>query len=476
MDIGEYLLRALDDSPIGTAIGRLDGRWIRVNRAFAAMLGYAPEELVGHSFAELTVADDVADDYEAQRQLAAGEIGSHQRVKRYVRRDGSIVHARLIAAVLRDGGGNPVCFIAQIEDVTERVRAEREREESLRWVQAVLEQSPVGLLLIHGCDAYRVQANSRLQQMIGRSIETVDELRGLFTALDGTPIDRDSCPSTSALRGEWPPDVEMILHDVRGGATPVVGSFAPILDAGGRVLGVVVAIQDVSAAKELERLRAEWSSVVAHDLRQPLGTVLLHARLLGHLADDPRVRLHVERIGTAVQRLNRMVDDLMDLSRLDARRLELVRRSVDVAALVRASVERMSLEAPDRAFDVRVGGEIPPVQADPDRVAQVMENLLTNAVKYGTGGTPIVVAVERDCSDVAVAVTNDGKPLAPDELTHLFERFQRTTSAKLQGIRGTGLGLYITRSLVEAHGGHIAADSSSPGRITFRFTLPAQAS
>jgi PAS domain S-box-containing protein len=476
MDIGECLLRALDDSPIGTAIGRLDGHWFRVNRAFAEILGYRPAELVGRSFADFTHPDDVADDYEAQRQLAAGVIGSHQRVKRYVRRDGSIAYTRLIASVLRDPGGEPVCYFAQVWDLTESVRAEREREESLRWLQAVLEQSPVGLLLVHGPDARRVQANSRLQEMIGGPIETVDRLRGLFTTLDGEPIDQDSCPSVSALRGEWPPDVEMLLHDVRGGVTPVVGSFAPIVDAAGHVLGIVVAVQDVSAARELERLRAEWSSVVAHDLRQPLGAVLLHAKLLGHLAADPRVHLHVDRIGSAVMRLNRMVDDIMDLSRLDARRLELVRRSVDLPALVRASVERMALEAPDRPFDVKVDGVIPRVEVDPDRVAQVMENLLTNAVKYGTGGTPIVVAVECLRGDVAVAVTNDGKPLGPDELESLFQRFQRAPSAKLRGIRGTGLGLYITRSLVEAHGGRIVADSSPRGRITFRFTLPATGS
>jgi signal transduction histidine kinase len=105
-----------------------------------------------------------------------------------------------------------------------------------------------------------------------------------------------------------------------------------------------------------------------------------------------------------------------------------------------------------------------------------MENLLTNAVKYGTGGTPIVVAVEHTTSEIAVAVTNEGQELAPAELSRLFQRFQRAPSAKLKGIDGTGLGLYITRSLVEAHGGHIAAESTPPGRITFRFTLPAAGS
>jgi signal transduction histidine kinase len=238
------------------------------------------------------------------------------------------------------------------------------------------------------------------------------------------------------------------------------------------VLGVVIAIQDISATKELERLRVEWSSVVAHDLRQPLGAISLSAQLLARSTKDARLTPHFERIRLLAQRLNRMVDDLMDLSRLDARRLELMRRKVDLPALVRASVERMALEAPGRPFDVRVDGDVPEVDADPDRVAQVMENLLTNAVKYGTSGTPIVVAVERESSDIAVAVTNDGVGLAPEEFAVLFQRFQRTSSARLKGIGGTGLGLYITRSLVEAHGGHIAAQTSEPGRITFRFTLP----
>jgi signal transduction histidine kinase len=223
----------------------------------------------------------------------------------------------------------------------------------------------------------------------------------------------------------------------------------------------------------LVRLRAVWCSVVADDLRQPLGTISLSARQLERLSSDARFKLHLERIRGSAQRLNRMVDDLMDLSRVDARRLELVRRNVDLPALVHDSVERMALEAPDRHFDVHVDPDVPEADADPDRVTQVMENLLTNAVKYGTNGTRIRVSVERESHEVAVAVTNDGAALAPEELSRLFERFQRTSSARLQGIQGTGLGLYITRSLVEAHGGRIAADTSPSGRITFRFTLPA---
>jgi signal transduction histidine kinase len=162
----------------------------------------------------------------------------------------------------------------------------------------------------------------------------------------------------------------------------------------------------------------------------------------------------------------------MDFSRLDARRLELVRKPVDLAAVVRGSVERIALQAPDRPFDLEVQADTPQADADPDRIAQVMENLLTNAIKYGSAETPIVVGIVREDHDIAVAVTNQGKALAPEELPRLFERFHRTAGARQGGAKGAGLGLYITRALVEAHGGRITAESTPAGRTTFRFTLP----
>ena len=236
--------------------------------------------------------------------------------------------------------------------------------------------------------------------------------------------------------------------------------------------GAVVAFEDITAAKELERLRAEWSSVVAHDLRQPLATISLNAQLLARTTDRAKILKYAERTQAAAKRLGRMVGDLMDLSRLEARRLELVRQRVNLQALVSTSIELMALQAPDRAFDVRVRSQVPDADADPDRIAQVMDNLLTNAVKYGKGGTPIVVSVSREDGEVAVAVTNEGRPLTAEELSHICRRFYRTASAKLEGIEGAGLGLYITCSLVEAHGGRVTAESTPAGVTTFRFTLP----
>jgi PAS domain S-box-containing protein len=374
--------------------------------------------------------------------------------------------------VLLDADGRREGLVGTVLDITERKRVEREREDSLRWLGAVLDQSPVGLMLFHGPDGDRVEFNRRAEEMAGGPILGLQQLGAMIVSPEGAPVPLDRLPCARALRGERTEGEELLLRGPNGKTTPISASAAPILGKDGRVEGAVVAIQDITAAKQLEHLRAEWNSVVAHDLRQPIGLIKLSTQILARILADASVQRIVRRMQSAVGRLNRMVADLMDLSRLEARRLELLKRPVDVPALVRGSVEVVALEAPDRPFDVSVHGEAPKVDADADRVSQVMENLLINAVKYGKSGTPIVVDVEHEESAVAVAVTNEGHPLPPDESEHIFDRFHRTALARRNGVQGDGLGLYITRALVEAHGGHITVDSSPAGRTTFRFTLP----
>jgi signal transduction histidine kinase len=364
-------------------------------------------------------------------------------------------------------------MIGTLLDITERKRAESEREATLQWLRAVLEQVPVGMLLFHGAAGERVEVNRRLQLMLGGPVGRREKDPGLLLSVDGRPIPPEQFPSARALRGETLEGAEYLVRTAADTFLPVLGSAVPLLDASGNVQGAVVAVLDISAAKELERLRAEWSSVVAHDLRQPINTIALSVQALLRAGADAKVRdRHVRSVDAAARRLNRMVGDLMDLSRLEARRLELQRQPTDVPATVRASVERVAQSAPDRRFDVVVHGEIPPVPADADRVAQIVENLLSNAVKYGAAGTPIRIDEERGQGELSVAVTNIGEGIPPEQVPQLFQRFRRTEGAKAAKIKGTGLGLYITRELVEAHGGQITVESTPGSTTTFRFTLP----
>jgi PAS domain S-box-containing protein len=460
------LRELIDLAPDAVVVTDADDHVTDVNDAACALYGYSREELVGKTLADFAPEETGREKFVREVPRVPGRV--HVAEWRVKRRDGTLRAVEASTKALPDRRS-----LMFIRDITERKRAERERDEALRFMRSVLEQSPVGLALVRGPRGDQVEFNLRAQQMLDQPpTARTDGPDTEVRTLDGRRLERDQWPAMRALRGERGVREEFLMRHGKGTPTPFALRAGPIVGPDGSVLAAVAAFEDITAARELERLREEWSGVVAHDLRQPLGTISLSAQMLAHATDEAKLLKYADQIHAAAQRLHRMVGDLMDLSRLDAHRLELVRQRVDVPVLVSAVAERMALQAPDRAFDVRVPGPGPDVEADPDRIAQVMENLLTNAVKYGKGGTPIITSVSWGDGDVAVAVTNEGRPLTAEELSRIFERFHRTASAKLEGIQGVGLGLYITRSLVEAHGGRITAESTPAGVTTFRFTLP----
>jgi PAS domain S-box-containing protein len=462
--------RALfDETPEGVFVSNRENRWTDVNPAACRMLGYSREELLGKWADDFFPPEDVSKLVEAREELGHTTPARSVTLEHGMRRkDGTFVPVEVTAKFFEDGHCR-----AFMRDISDRRRAERERDESLCWTRAVLEQSPVGLALTRGPQLEPLEFNARAEELLGQPLDGSGELNGRLHGLDGQPTDSERLPIIEAMRSKQVVAAQFLAKNAASGFTPIAVKAAPIVGPDGRMLGAVAAFEDITAVKELERLRAEWSGVVAHDLRQPLGAISLTAELLARATESPTFHRYAERIHAASTRLNRMVGDLMDISRIEASRLELVRQPVDVTAVLRSCVEHAALQAPDRAFDVRVQGEVPDTDADPDRIAQVIENLLTNAIKYGKAGSGIVATVAHECGEVAVSVANEGRPLSSEELARIFERFQRTPSAKLEGIQGVGLGLYITRSLVEAHGGRITAESSPEGINTFRFTVPA---
>lgn len=235
--------------------------------------------------------------------------------------------------------------------------------------------------------------------------------------------------------------------------------------------GATMIVQDLSTLKELEHLREEWASVVAHDLQQPISVIVLRSDLLlqegitGPQEDD------VREIRSAAKRLSRMVNDLMDASQLETSRMRITLDRLDLGQLVRAVVERVPDAAP-RTF-IRTPTESRLfVKGDAQRLEQVVTNLLSNALKYGAPETQIRLEVRDTGGHAEVLVTNRGPGIPGDELPFLFERYFRSRAARTSATKGSGLGLYIAKGLVEAHGGHIWAESSPDETTTFHFTVP----
>ncbi|MGZ3424050.1 MAG: PAS domain S-box protein [Polyangiales bacterium] len=288
----------------------------------------------------------------------------------------------------------------------------------------------------------------------------------------GEPLPWEEHPLHRAgVRGELVSAVELIAVARDGSRVPVLASASPLPRDESGLHGAVAILQDITRHKEVERLREEWTAIVAHDLRQPAALVslaaeLLHRRHLG--SEDEKL---VERIRSGAGRLRKMIEDLLDYAQIEAGHLRIAPRSVDVTALVCEVVERVGQTAQGRPVRLVRDG-VARAEVDPDRIDQVVTNLLSNAVKYGASGTDITVAIEARPGEIEIAVTNRGPGLSRDELGKLFAKFHRAKSASAAGAKGIGLGLFITKGIVEAHGGRIWAESTPSETTTFHVVLP----
>ena len=240
---------------------------------------------------------------------------------------------------------------------------------------------------------------------------------------------------------------------------------------GAPVSRVVLQLRGTEARRRLENDHAGLISTVAHELRSPLTSVKGFTSTLLRRWDrfsDAQKRLMLETVEADADRVTRLITELLDISRMDAGRLEVRRQVVDLEGLLRGQVARMEAtgEPADR-FVVRVGGPLPEVWADPDRLEQVLSNLVGNAVRHGAGAVHLGLHADPDGDGVVVAVEDEGEGIPEEHLGVVFTKFWRGSRRG-----GTGLGLYVVRGLVEAHGGRISVSRSPLGGARFRFTLP----
>jgi signal transduction histidine kinase len=231
-----------------------------------------------------------------------------------------------------------------------------------------------------------------------------------------------------------------------------------------------------AAAREAERLKGELLSTVSHELRTPLGAIKGFATGLLHYGDrlDEAERTESLRsIDHAADRLTELIDNLLDLQRLEAGRLTVVHGMVDLAEVATMVVTEMAPRAPNHTLDLVIAPDVPPVLGDARRLRQVLQNLIENAVKYSPDGGRIAVRVQAPPGVVEWRVEDEGVGIPPDQLHAIFERFHRVDNSATRRIGGTGLGLAIVQGLVTAHGGTIHAESKGEGRgSAFVVTLP----
>jgi two-component system phosphate regulon sensor histidine kinase PhoR len=242
------------------------------------------------------------------------------------------------------------------------------------------------------------------------------------------------------------------------------------------VSGVWLVLEDVSELRRLQRIRTEFIDNLSHELRTPLTTISLLAETAARDAEtaSPRLRDRISKIEVETGHLTQMVNELLDLTRIESGTAQLLLDDVDLVRLSRATAERLRLfaERQNLRIDLDLPERVSPVRGDDDRLGQVLVNLLHNAVKFSPNGGAIVVGVREDAGEIRVWVRDPGVGVPRADLVRIFERFYKVDRARVRGRGGTGLGLSIARHVVESHGGRIWAESEDGSGSTFIFTIP----
>ncbi len=250
---------------------------------------------------------------------------------------------------------------------------------------------------------------------------------------------------------------------------------APVRHRSATIIGRIFVLRDVTRETEAERMRSALVATVSHELRSPLTAISGYTDTLLHEGpwDDDTQREFLEAVLTSAQRLSALVDNLLDAASLEAGVLRLQPEPIRVERIAERVLAQRRLLAGTCTLELETRAGLPLVVADGVRIEQVLANLIDNAIKYSPNGGVVDVRLVRTADgDLAVSVSDQGVGIPPEHLPHLFERFYRVSSGG-RSVKGVGLGLYICRSLIEAHGGRIWVESQPGAGSTFVFTLPA---
>jgi len=444
------------------------------NAAAEATFGAEPDGLLHKSI--VTLIDGIDWDRAARRVGVVADdektvIGERLDLPGR-RRNGQLFPLEVVITAARVN--DETVFVAIGRDLTERNRAEAALRESESRFRAIFEGAGTGIALT-ALDGRLLDVNPAFAEMLGYPIE---ELRRLDPSMliDDAKSRAEYEPLLKSLRSgrrsRYRREVQLRRRD--GSELWVAATVSAVPGSEGSVFGVVM-VSDISRRKEIERFKDEFVSVVGHELRTPLTSIrgslgLIDAGAVGEIPSEAAQMIAIAISNT--DRLVRLINDTLDIERMEAGRSELELTDVSGASLVQQALG--VVQATAEAAKITFSCELADVRVwvDADRVVQTLVNLLGNAIKFSPRGAEIEVAVTDDGELADFRVSDRGRGIPPDQLESVFERFRQVDGSDAREKGGTGLGLAIARGIVEQHGGQIWAESGEGVGTTFHFTLP----
>lgn len=344
--------------------------------------------------------------------------------------------------------------------------------------QLVTASVPSGVVFVDKATR-SVTANNAAMELFERPLTEAageDSYRDLLRSRKGEKLDLSELPSSKALSGKTVLEQELQVERDDGTVVPIRVNAAPVLGAFREIMGAVVVFENVSLEKRLEQMRQQMAATVVHDIRNPVQAVLLNAQAIRKIPSldvlaAKQARLIEENVGRILVLTNR----LPEAARIESAQIKLDLKTVDLGKFVEGVVARASGAYPDRRIDIRVSQQSLEVKLDPERMDQVLTNLLDNAAKYSPKDTEIEVSLSVANAGFDISVRDHGPGIEPDDLVHLFEPYKRAAAGQ-STVAGLGLGLFIVKGIVEAHAGTVTVESHVGEGSVFRLHFPSSLS
>ncbi len=453
----------------------LDGVLLSINPHAGAILGYRPEEMIGEPLRRY-IDEEHLTDYDEYLQKIR-QSSEHQGFFYLRKRDGGIAIVAYRNKVLQLPGAAPFVLSHGI-DITEQTQAQEELHGLMRQHESILESVGDGICGVD-MDGRLSFVNRSAAKIFGYAPE---EMRGKnlhalvhHSHADGSHYSVEECPIFGSLARETPLAVnDDIFWRKDGTWFPVEYVVCP-LEYAGRIKGTVVAFQDVTERRRLERMKDEFISTVSHELRTPLTSLRAALGLLASGAMESRPERVPQMLDIAVgncDRLVRLVNDIVDFERIGSGSLPLNRSDRNTIELLRRATELEQGGASRAGLTFRVDAQSAEVWVDGERILQTLRGLIQNAVKFSEEGGEIRLgAAVTNETEVTFTVQDQGCGISPENLDVIFERFHQADASDSRSIGGAGLGLAICRGIIQQHGGRIWARSSPGQGSTFSFTV-----
>jgi len=476
----------IENAPVGIAVISADE--LRFELANARFVDFSEEfgrilpdtKLIGLRIAEVLPGFE-----QSLKQVAESGEMRYDEAYEMSTRGNRVYINRIISAVRGRFSGITQSITVLIQDVTEQVKAKREIEglakmmaERSARLDSILGSMTDGLW-VYDADGQVVDVNQAALTMFGLGSRTEAIEQGSFSRFalrypDGKLIPPDDLPQTRSLRGQTVPDYLAIGRHLLSGKDLDLSIAAAPIESNG-IVGAVLVMRDITALQELDRKKDEFLSVASHELRTPLTTIKGYTQLLTQTIADlpPEERTtYLNAVLGEIDRMMGLISELLDVSRIETNRLQIHPQPIRWVEFLERRCAAFRVQNPARTirFDSKADDIV--VIADPDRMRQVIDNLLSNALKYSPDGTDVEVYVDVGGGTTQTSVVDQGIGIPRDEIPQLFERFHRARNVSSRYYGGLGLGLYIARAIIEAHGGTISVESQEGRGSKFAVRLP----